>query len=405
MDKKKKITILSQYFHPEVASTGQLMTELAVGLRKKGCEVRVITGQPSYLKDEGKLPNKEYYHDIEIKRVWNTRFDKNKNVGRALNQGSFFISAFTSILFSRQTHPLLIVSVPPFSGVLGAFMKIIKKQKYAFLVYDIYPDIAVELGYLKKDGIIARVWEMVNRVVYDKADLIITPGEKMKEKISKYTSDSSKVEVIHNWADKEFIKPLKKEENWFRKQHGLDHFVVLYSGNIGLGHDLETIIYAAKELEKEDIKFIIIGEGGKKGKLIQLAKELRLSNILFLPFQPKEVLPYSLSAGDVSIVSQEKGLEGLAVPCKLYTSLAAGQAIIAMVGEYSDVAEIIEKYECGIRVDQRFIDGFVEAVRTFRLDKRLLNRMQKNARKCFEQNFDRNQAEIEYYNIVTRLNS
>jgi glycosyltransferase involved in cell wall biosynthesis len=403
IENKPKITILSQYFYPEVASTGQLMTELALGLKERGCDVRIVTGQPSYIKGVDKLQGKEIYQGVEIKRTWNTRFDKNKKVGRILNLCSFFISTFVFLLFTKEKRPLLIVSVPPFAGVLGVLLKFIRGQKYAFIVYDVYPDIAVELGYLKRDGIITRFWEKLNKLVYGWADIVVVLGETMKEKINKYT-DISKVEIIHNWADKDFIIPLKKEDNWFCKKYGLDGFVVMYSGNIGLFHDLETIIYAAKELEKEKIKFLIIGEGGKKEKLRQIAQELRLSNILFLPYQPREVLPHSLTAGDVSIVSLEKGLEGLAVPCKLYTSLAAGQAIIALVGEDSDVAEIIKKHECGIRVEEGDVKGFVNAVKTLMKDEELLNRMKANARRCFEENFDRQKALDKYYSVVLKLN-
>jgi glycosyltransferase involved in cell wall biosynthesis len=404
MIKNYRITLVSQYFHPEVASTAQLMTDLCIGLSEKGFKVDVIAGQPSYSKASQKLPSHEEHKGVKIRRVWNTRLNKDKTLWRLINYTTFTISASIKLLFRTEKNPLLIVSVPPFSGIIGVTLNLIKKQKYGVIIYDLYPDIAEELGYIKKDGIISKIWKKLNQIICSRAEAVIVLGKGMKKRVSTYYKLKTKIIVIPNWADGNQIKPVKKSENRFAKQHNLKGFTVTYSGNIGLSHNLETILYAAKELENEDINFLIIGEGGKKEKLMDMASEFKLTNTIFLPFQPKKILPYSLSSGDVSVVSLAKGLEGLAVPSKIYTYLAAGQAIIALVNKDSEAAEIIEKYECGIRVDQEDVKGFVEAVRTLKKDKKLLERMQRNARKCFEENFEREQALDEYKYILIELN-
>lgn len=214
-----------------------------------------------------------------------------------------------------------------------------------------------------------------------------------------------KIKVIHNWADGNFIKPIDKCNNWFCKKYGLkDKFVVLYSGNIGRYHDLETVILVAERLKHlEDIKFVFIGEGDKKRKILQMAQDLKLENALFLPFQPREYLPYSLTCGDVSIVTLEKGLEGLSVPCKLYTALAAGQAIWGLVGNSSEVVEIIKKHECGFRTDQGDVSSAVRSLTKLYSDRQLLATTKENARKCFEKNFDKSVAIEKYLEIVKKV--
>ncbi len=397
------ITIVSQYFYPEVAATGQLLTELAVELKKRGCEVRVITGQPSYAR-RGKLPKKEVYKGVEIRRVWNTSLNKNRKIGRILNYITFVTSALLAVLFSRKT-PLLIVSNPPFLPVIGAAMKTLRGQRYVFLVHDVYPEIAVKLGYLKEDSIISKLWRKTNKWVCGCADVVIVLGERMKERVRGYVGKQEKLRVIHNWADGNFIKPLKKSDNDFCKKLGLeDKLVVLYSGNIGLFHDLETVIKAAKKLENEDIVFLFIGEGGKKEKLKKMTEELELKNVLFLPYQPYEKLPYSLTCGDISIVSLERGVEGLAVPSKLYAYLAAGSAVIALVGQGSEVCDIIEEYKCGFRVEQGDVEGLVKAIAALKEDEKLLEEMKANARRCFEENFEKEMAVDKYYKVVAGVN-
>ena len=226
----------------------------------------------------------------------------------------------------------------------------------------------------------------------------------MEEKVKGYIDRPEKLRVIHNWADGDFIKPLRKSKNDFCKTLGLeDKLVVLYSGNIGLSHDLETVIKAAKKLENEDIAFLFIGEGGKKEKLKRMAEKLKLNNVLFLPYQSIENLPYSLTCGDISIVSLEDGVEGLAVPSKLYAYLAAGSAIIGVVGRGSEVSDIIKGHRCGFQIEQRDVVGLVKAVTILKEDRKLLDEMKANARRCFEENFEKEMAMVKYYRVIASL--
>lgn len=403
-----KVLFLTQYFYPEVATTAQLLTELAVELRKFELEVAVFTGQPSYRKTK-KLPRKEDYRRVCIQRLFNTRFNKDKTFGRVANSLTFFFSALLRVLFTRRDKTLFIVSNPPFLALIGWLMKRIRGQKYIYLVHDVYPDIAVKLGYLPEGGLITKMWDKLNHRIYCCADAIVVLGDYMRETIeSKLTESCTKganIHVIHNWANGDFIKPLAKEENWFCQEYDLvGKRVVLYSGNLGLFHDLETIVEAAEQLQGfDDLLFLFIGEGGKKKKLMEVAQKKGLRNVQFLPYQPWEHLPYSLTCGDISIVTVEKGVESLGVPSKLYTSLAAGQAILGLVGENSEVAGVIREYHCGIRVDQGDVEGVVNILKKLYEDPQLLVTMKKNARRCFEENFTREQAIEKYYAVLSNL--
>jgi glycosyltransferase involved in cell wall biosynthesis len=338
-----EITMVSKYFYPEFCATGQLLMQLGVELQKKGCRIDVLTGQAP-LFGSGKLPFIGNYNGITIRRVWCTNLDNKRITGKAINRITFTTSILLNLLLKKE--PLLLVtSDPPFLCWASTLAKKTIGTRFIYLLHDIHPDASVKLGYLNGKGYLGRSWDWLNQRAYEEADFIVVLSNCMKRTLEERFNgnNSSKIRVIHNWADGDFIKPLKQSDNWFRKKLGLENkFVVQYSGNIGRYHYFETALLAAQRLKHlQDLRFVFIGEGDKKQKIQQMACDLKLDNMLFLPFQPREHLPYSLTCGDVSLVTLEKGLEGLSVPSKLYTSLAAGQAIWALVGNDSEIGETV----------------------------------------------------------------
>ena len=157
-----------------------------------------------------------------------------------------------------------------------------------------------------------------------------------------------RIEVIHSWADPELIKPIEKKDNWFAREHDLvDTFTVLYSGNMGRCHDIDTIFEAAKLLRNEPIRFVCIGGGAKRKELIEDVKTEGLENFLFLPYQDKKNIPYSMTACDVSLVSVSEGMESLVAPSKLYPALAAGRPLAVICPEGTYLEELVKRAGCG----------------------------------------------------------
>ncbi len=402
-----KVILVGQYFHPEFSGTAQVLTDLAIGLGSRGMDVEVITGQPTYQRSSW-LPHREQYAGVDIERLPLPYLGRTTIAGRAASAFLFLLISLLRLIFSRTPSILLIVTNPPILPLAGWVLKKLRRQKYVCLVQDLYPDIPVRLGYLTDGSLVTRLWEKMNERVYRDADVIVVLGtrmaERMREKL-KFPSNGRHLAVIHNWADPDFIVPLNKEDNWFSREQGLTgKLVVQYSGNIGLFHDVETILEAAKRMRSEErILFLFIGAGGKQQKVSEFIRLWDLRNVRMLPYQPWEYLPYSLTCGDISAVTLTKGLEGLCVPGKLYTSLAAGQAILAVVGQHCEVAEIIEECGCGFRVDQGDVEGAVEALKRWSREPQLLAQMKRNARRCFEERFTRTKAVQEYYFILNGL--
>lgn len=346
--RKVSFSILNQYFPPDFAATGQLIDELAIYLGRQNIDVQVFTGQPSYAYNANYAPAREERDNILIHR---TRVSKlRKILGRTGSGLMYCIRAFFHLLkASHRGDLILLTSEPPFLYIVGYLLNLLFNTSYICLIYDLYPDAVVEFGIAKTSSPIVHFWNWVNRAVWKRAEAIIVLSETMRSRVLMNTpSVADKISIIHNWSDPNWIKPIPKSENPFASEHNLQNdFVVLYSGNMGRCHDLETIMDAAEVLREEPIKFMFIGAGPKRSECEERAKRSQLNNCIFLPYQDKKVLPYSLTACDLSLVSVGEGMEGVVAPSKFYSALAAGRPIAAICESHSYLRQLIADANCG----------------------------------------------------------
>jgi glycosyltransferase involved in cell wall biosynthesis len=163
------------------------------------------------------------------------------------------------------------------------------------------------------------------------------------------------------------------------------------------------VVEAASKVRDQEFIFLFIGEGGKKAKLEKMVIDYGLTNVQFLPFQDHRMLPHSLSAADVAIVSLEEGINGLAMPSKLYTILASGTPVLAFCDPNSDIAEILDASHAGFVFRHDDIDRFVEKLNELKGDRLLLQKMKINARRYFEEHFTFERALVQYEKIMLSL--
>jgi glycosyltransferase involved in cell wall biosynthesis len=335
------LLIINQFFPPDYAATGQLISELAEQLGSESLQVRIFTGQPGYAFQKSSAPPLETVGSVQVKRTRISRLWSQRIRGKIV-QGLLFCLRVCWYLLNPKNRPdlLLLTTAPPyllFVGILARMLGI----RYCCLIFDLYPDIVVQLKLLQSNHWLARCWRGLNQLSWRSAEAIIVLSASMQDHLAKYYPGmAAKIHVIHSWADPAWIQPLPKQENWFALEHGLaDRFTVLYSGNMGRCHDMQTILDAAILLQAEPIQFVFIGEGAQKQACLERVAHLGLSNCLFLPYQAKEVLPYSLTACDLALVSVKAGMGGLVAPSKLYAHLASAKpiAVIAEPDSYLQV--------------------------------------------------------------------
>ena len=385
---RRRLTILSQYFHPEAISTGQLLTELAERLARRGFEVEALCAQPTYY-GATRVPWRMQHAGIDIRRVRSTQLDKNSRLGRIVNAVTFFAAVALRLLAAPRDRTYLVVTNPPFLAWAMLLVRPLRRHRFVYLIHDIYPDVAVRLGVLRAGSPAVRLWKWLDRVSCRAAERVIVLGRDMRDVLRGKGVPEEKLRIIENWADGDAIRPLPRSENPFIREHGLaGKFVVMYSGNMGLLHDLESIVGAAARLrERTEMRFVFIGGGGKLPAVRRLVDQHRLDNVLLLPYQPREALGYTLTAADVSLVSLAAGNEGLAVPSKLYGIMAAGSPVVANVPEACEVARVLVEAECGLVVPVGDPKALAGAIARYLDDPELRRRHGSNARREFERRY------------------
>lgn len=385
-----KLAVITQFFPPDYAATGQLIEELVRHLGKQGIDIEVFTGQPGYAFQSQNAPSKENIGRVKVRRTRSTQLWSNRIRGKAFNGILFLIRATLHIISScRNRNLLLLTTAPPFLPLLGYIAHILFGMSYVCLVYDLYPDIAVDLGIISPNNWIARLWQSINLQVWRKSKGIVVLSPTMKQRIIKACPQvKHKISVIHSWANPEKIIPISKDKNWFACEHNLvDKFTVLYSGNMGHCHDIDTILEAAIQLKDESIQFMCIGSGAKRKRLIQQVNLLGLNNFIFLPYQDKHVLPYSLTACDLSLVSVDARMESLVAPSKLYGALAAGRPIAAICPQHSYLKQLIATAQCGDSIENGDGYGLAQFIRLLNSDRQLVERMGQAGREYLQLHF------------------
>ena len=340
-----RLAIVTQFFPPDYAPTGQLIEELADNLGEYQIKPYIFTGQPGYAFALGNALKRELTSkQVKIRRTNTTRLWSKRIRGKTLNGILFCLRAGVQIIkHHKEIDVLLLTTAPPFLSVIGWFANLLFGIPYICLIYDLYPDVVTELGVSREDSFIVRAWHKVNHLVWSRSRQIIVLSSTMKKRLSnKHPYLSDKVKVIHNWANAEKIEPMNKRDNWFAKEHQTDRvFTVLYSGNLGRCHDAETILATVKLLQDKPIQFVFIGAGVKYQECLQQISAMGIKNCRFLPYQPKEVLPYSLTCADLGLVSIAPGLEGVIAPSKLYGIMAAGVPIAAICEPHSYLRSLV----------------------------------------------------------------
>ncbi len=398
-----RLLIVTQFYPPDYAATGQLIQELATQLGKDNIQVNVFTGQPGYAFKQGKAPKIEEKERVKIKRSRTSQLWSQRIRGKTVNGILFCVRTGLHLLRSaRKNDIVLLTTAPPFLSVVGYIANLLLGVSYVCLVYDLYPDVAIELGVISERHPIAKFWNKVNSLVWQRSHKIVVLSETMKARIAaKHPEVESKISVIHNWANADWIKPITKQQNWFACLHGIDRtFTVLYSGNLGRCHDLDTILGAIKLLKDKPIQFVFIGAGAKHEICQQTATELKLNNCTFLPYQDRKNLPYSLTACDLALVSIAPGLEGVVAPSKLYGIMAAGRVIAAICEPHSYLRELIYDAECGACFDNNDSESLAKFILGLADDPSLAVTMGNAGRKYLEDNFTPKIIAQQYYQVL-----
>lgn len=402
-----RAVFLSQVFYPENVSTGTLMTDLAEELVRQGMDVSAICGQPSYY-DFGRVPSHIQHHGVSIYRPPTTWFRKDNLLGRACNILTYLLGTLLHCVLRREKGTLVILTTPPFLGLVGYVCKRLHGTRYVMLIHDIYPDVLVQSSSRRTEGSLrVRIWRRIHRLIYAHADAFVVLGRDMADVIEQQCPQpdaAEKIHIIANWADLQAIKPQPKDQSAFwRQQERDDRFTLLYSGNMGVMHNVEILMDAMGRLRDDDVQLLFIGGGKKLPHVQQQASEAALDHVKFYPYQPQDFLGESLTACDVHVAVLDSRFTGLAVPCKLYGMLAAGKAALVICDPECEMARVIEEEQCGRVVAPGDIDALVAAIRYLRDHPEEREAMGHRARQAAEQKYSLKHIVSQYHQLLESI--
>ena len=297
------------------------------------------------------------------------------------------------------------VSNPPINSYIGLKLKKQFHVPFVYMNWDLYPQVIEQSISNPIVRLACKAWNWWNSRNYPKIDRMLTIGNVMAESVVRPLKTPIPVKVLPIAVDTEYLKPIPKEQNPFCIEHGLvDKFVVLYSGKMGLGHNIELILEAAEKLrDNKDICFVFIGEGPKYSVVENFIAEHRSEHIRLFPLQPDDVFPYSMACGDVGVVTQEAKMAHLFMPSKTYSMMACGQAILGIGTEHDDLYQLIRMEKIGVSMTENNADKLAEKIEALYRDKTTLAEYQKNARMVAEGKFGLNAMKDKYCRLFREM--
>lgn len=364
--RRPSVLFLNRVYPPYRGATGRVLRDLARSFARAGWQVTVITTGPK--------ASNERDGAVRVIRLKGPEKPRNLFV-----YGWIWLKLLLAALRLPKTHLVVTLTDPPFLVLAGQILKFFKKNRHMHWCQDLYPDVFPALG-TKIPGFLFNFFRAISRKAMKRADKVIVIGRCMARHLSHDGFDPKQITVIPNWPDAELEKPPREENltaapmstEGFRAhedqhKHG-PRFRVLYAGNIGRAHPVETILGAAEILNETnpDVEFVFVGDGPRHDYINHERSKRHLENIRLLPYQPASRLKELMESGDVHLVSMHQQAAGLIVPVKMYSAIAVHRPCVLVGPTQSETAKVIEDFKAGAVVAQGDVNGLAEIVRQMR---------------------------------------
>jgi colanic acid biosynthesis glycosyl transferase WcaI len=375
-----KILVLNQYYPPDTSATAK-MAHGVVDVVSIYHHVTVLCGRPSYDPTERKawrLYQSELTGLAHIIRAGSTDYPRFEMKKRVLNYLSYVALAVPRALLFR-CDVVVAMTDPPFEGIIGALVAMLKRKPFVYNIRDLYPDMALR-GAIVAPGFLARVWEKLHRWALRRAARVIVLGEDMRGRIISKGVDPERVVVVRDGAE---ILPASvalptPDPEVVRAIRGNFSFVLLHAGNLGFYGAWKTLVTAARRMAKDGVGLVFVGDGAQRAEVESMAAGS--GNIRFLDFFPSNKIPSVLAAADAHVITIKRGLEGVVVPSKMYGIIAAGKPIVAVAPKETDVSTLGVSRGFAIVASPDNSEEVAAAVRKIAFDRNKLKMMGEAAR-------------------------
>lgn len=381
-----KITVLTQYYKPEMGAPQNRLYEMCDGLHRLGVDVSIITGMPNYPTGKifdnykGKFSMKEEVDGMEVKRYWLYASNAKKALPRIFNMLSFsFTSLFSLRYLRKRKNDYLIVESPPLLlGLTGWLLAKFSGAKLVTNISDLWPLSARELGAISGDGFIYKSLEKVEKFLYKKSSFCMGQSQEIVDYIEDH--GAKKVYLFRNGVDPDRFKGITRQP-----KEPNSPFVLTYAGLLGFAQGIAEI---CKNINFKNLnaEFHIYGAGGEQELIESFIKENPDNGIFYHGKVSREEIPLVLSRSDSTLIPLVKNIYG-AVPSKIYESMASGLPI--MFSGEGEGRNIVLDNDLGWVSDAKDYKALEANIKIASESPELLEQKRKNCIECAQTKYNR----------------
>jgi len=401
-----KIVFVNRFASPDESATSRIITMLTGSLAWEGWDLHVLASRNLHDDPSVMLPEVSAERGAIVHRLRCSRFGRGTIPGRAVDLLTFHVGVFFALLrLARRGDVCVVCTDPPLVCVTAGLAAAIKGARTVQWAFDLYPEVAIELGVLPKRSAVGRIATKLRDHAYRRSERIVVPIRRMGRALEERGHNADRIAFIPNWSDGDAIRPTVPEGSALRREWGLGgKFVVAYSGNLGRAHEFDTLLETAERLrERRDIVFLFIGGGHKRNGLESEVRRRGLPNVMFKPLQPAERLSESLAAADLHVVSLLPEMEPYVVPSKFCGIAAAGRPTLFIGDPKGEIARLVTEGECGVAVEIGAADAAVATILDLAASPLLRIAMGHRARSLFETRFTRRIATAEWVALLRQV--
>ena len=397
------VLLLNQAYWPDVVATAQHADDLARSLVARGDRVTAVASRAIYGERGSTLKRRDTHGGVVIHRVGLQLFGKQGITPRTFDFALFYAAAALRCLMLKRHDVVICFTTPPFIALVGVLLRLVKGTKVVYWTMDLYPDVAGAAGLLRRKGILWSTLQSIDRFCLRHSDRVVVLGECMRDVVVCKGADPSRVTVIPVWSGAEEFPTRGRLDNPLRAAWGIgDRFTILYTGNFGIGHDMTAIAGAVEALKDDDrIRWLFIGEGKAKPALDRRITACGARNVVFAGYQPREQLADVLDVGDAHLVSLLPGWQGLLLPSKFFSVLAAAKPVLWIGPDGTECSTILREHQCGFEIQPGDATTLVDRIRWLLEHPDQAHAMGERGRQAYRERYCSSEACKHWHRVLT----
>jgi len=376
---------------------------MAAALAARGWAPEFVISAAEYAKGRGSLEESVTNTNTRARVVRIPSFIRYRRttIGRMVVSITYSVGALVWALSRKSGAVNIYLTQPPLYLAVIPLLKILKKERYICIINDLYPHVAAAAGYAREDSWLYRLSRRMVIRALQRADVVIAIGRCMRERLIREGVDENRIRIIENWTDATKVYPVPRSENPLAEKLGIkNEFVVLYSGNMGIAHEFDTLMDVMEELQGQPVRCVMVGEGAKRKTIEARIRERGLTNMMLEPYLTEDWLKYSQSLGDVHFISLNLRFTGLVVPSKAYSALAAGRPVIYEGSPDGEIARLVAEHRLGFVIEPGDRKSLKQSILRLAQERSLGEDMGRRARALAEGSYGKAIALAKYGDVI-----